>query len=201
MLVKGIATAEADLEDGAVFALPLDFDGFEARRSVEAGDRGQALAKIENDLRAMVGGKKIRFGIVAKHGQESLVDGEKLSRGIAAANTVGGIVHQGAVEGLRVAQGFFRVFQFGAQSSFVEDAANSQGQLRDMFAFHELENTLRGDLRKGFHANVESQEDQGDLLDHLMKELQTRGALEAGTGEFGDDDIVGLREELSLTLG
>src|SRR4029077_1049360 len=108
------------------------------------GVSGQWFSRteIEHDLRRAIRRQYFLLGFIAEHRQERLVDVKKLSLRVAPAYSVGGILHQRAIQRLRMPQGFSGLFQFGPQFLFVQDSANGHGQLSEMLSFNVIESTV-----------------------------------------------------------
>src|SRR5713226_5502749 len=105
-LVKYAAPAEPGFQSSAVFSLPLYFDRLNSHRFGGASGQRFSLTEIEHDLRRTIRCQYFLFGFIAEHCQESLVDVEKFSFRVAPAYPVGGILHQRAIQRLRMSQGF-----------------------------------------------------------------------------------------------
>jgi hypothetical protein len=102
------------------------------------------VAKIKDDFGRTIRRQESFLGFVAKHRQERLVDVEKLSFRIAPAYTVSWIIHQGAIQRLRMPQGLSSFFQLRAQFLFVYGSAHGHGQLREMLLLNVIERTMSG---------------------------------------------------------
>src|ERR1700730_3320563 len=144
ILVKDASAAEPGFQSRAVFPLPFDFDRFDLQSLEESPSQWFSLTNIEDDLRCAGRRQQLFFDFVAQHRQESLVDVEKLSFRIAPAYSVSGIVHQRAIQRLRMPQGLSSLFQLRAQFLFVYDSANGHGQLSEMLPLNVIERTMSG---------------------------------------------------------
>ncbi len=191
VLVEDVAAAEPGFQNAAVFAFPFTFNGLEGGGAMEDFGERTRMAKTENNAGGAIGGEELVRGIVAEHGGEGLIDVEEIAVGVAMADAVRRIIEEGTIEGLRMAQCFFRFLQFGAEFLFLESAANDHGQFGNVLTFDVLEWTVGGEVGEKLRAGTRGQEDQSTLLDGLQKELEGMGTLNAGAGVLDDDDVVG----------
>jgi len=134
--------AQPGFQSRAIFSSPLYFDRLDLYRLGHSAGQWRSGTKIKNDFRRTIRRQQIFFGFIAKHRHESLVDAEEFSFRIASAYSVSGILHQRAIQRLRMPQGLSGLFQFGAQSLFVQDPTNRHGQLSDVLSFYVIECTI-----------------------------------------------------------
>ena len=104
------AAADADGDDGAVFALPADFEAVHAPGAAEFVDQAGVFGGIDEDIFLRIEGQDFESGVVAEHSDERGVDVEKMAFEAGAVNSVDGGLHQGAVADFGAAQGLLVAF-------------------------------------------------------------------------------------------
>jgi len=190
LIVEDTAATEPGFEGRAVLALPLRLDGLNGLRVGRAPGEREADANIGDDYGDFIGGQKLISGGVAQHGDEGEIDVEEFAIRAATVYSIGRIVDQRAIKGLRVLQGFLRILKLLAEFLFIQRPPDRHGQLGEVFALDALESAARIQLLEGQNFAGGGQEDDGNLDCHLRKNLQTLGSLAAGTRVFDENDIV-----------
>src|SRR5580704_18582266 len=167
-VIVDASTTELGFESPSVFPLPLQFNLLDlfclGRRSPQRGPLPNARQEFSRTIRL----QKLLFAFVTEHSYQRLVNVDRCAVGIASVYTVSGIVHQRAIERLRVSQGDSSLFQLLAEFLLVESPANCHGQLRDVLSCHAVERAVGSDLYNGLTPLRTGYEKQGDLLKLLL---------------------------------
>ena len=104
--VAGDGTAaDADGDDGRVFALPANFEAVHAPAAAEFVDQAGMLGGVDEDIFLRIERQDFESGVVAEHSDESGVDVEKMAFEAGTVNSVDGGLYQRAVTGFGAAQG------------------------------------------------------------------------------------------------
>src|ERR1700687_2708480 len=104
---KDAAAIEAHPRWRTVLASPLDFDALTGRGLAAEIKQSGSRARIADNVGGQVHGHQLVCCSVPKHGDQGLVDIQKMAGGVELADSVGTVLDQRAIMCFRAAQGFF----------------------------------------------------------------------------------------------
>ena len=115
------ASADADGDGRAVFALPADFESVHASGTTEFVDQAVVFGGIDEDVFLRIEGQDIDCRVVAEHSDEGGVDVEKVAFEAGAVDAVDGGLYQGAIANFRAAQSLLVAFAVDRGSQLLGD--------------------------------------------------------------------------------
>ncbi|MGC2889260.1 MAG: hypothetical protein WB627_09345 [Candidatus Acidiferrum sp.] len=148
----------------------------------------------------MISGQEFFLACITEHGYQGSIRVDRYAIRVTPIYSVYGIVHQRAIQRLRVPQGFSGLIQLLTELPFVESLTNSRRQLCDAVSLHVIKNTVSSQLRDGLTSHRAGHKQQWNIPHLLMEDLQRLGTLYTRARVLGNYHIVGLGVQLFGTL-